>query len=79
MPLPPRQIAVLRYLGDRKSATARNVTRDLRIPRTAVQNALRLLAGKGLASADHATFPASWSVTEFGSAVLAAAATEREQ
>ena len=78
MPLPPRQIAVLRYLGKAKTATARNVSRDLKINRTAVRNALRGLADKRLVSVDHGTFPASWSVTEIGGAVLAAANFERE-
>jgi DNA-binding MarR family transcriptional regulator len=78
MPLSLRQATVLRYLGDRKSATARNVSRDLLTGRTAAQNALRDLAGKGLVSKDPATFPASWSVTDIGAALLAAAANERE-
>ena len=78
MPLPPRQISVLRYLNDHKAATVRNVSRDLGINRTAAQNALRLLADKGFASVDRGTFPATWSITDIGSAVVAAAATERD-
>jgi predicted transcriptional regulator len=78
MPLPLRQVEVLRYLSERKSATTRNVARDLLIGRTPAQNALRGLAGKGLVSKDHATFPASWSITDMGAAVLAAAPDERD-
>jgi DNA-binding IclR family transcriptional regulator len=75
MPLPPRQIMVLRYLGDgnRKNATTGNVAKDLRINRTATRNALRLLAGKGLIAVDRSTFPMSYAITEIGGAVLAAA------
>lgn len=78
MPLPARQVRVLRYLGKHGTATVWNITRDLNLNRTAVQNALRLLAGNDLVSVDRGTFPASWSVTDFGAAVLAAE-PEREQ
>jgi DNA-binding IclR family transcriptional regulator len=78
MPLPPRQIAVLRYLHDHKTAaTTRKVTRELRMSRDNARNALQGLAGKGLVTADHADFPVSWSITDTGSAVLAAA-TEQD-
>ena len=71
MPLPPRQVKILRYLGgDRKSATARNITRDLRLPRSAVRNALLELSGNRLVSPDHTTWPTSWVLTDFGAAVL---------
>jgi DNA-binding MarR family transcriptional regulator len=73
MPLPPRQISVLRYLNDRKSSTTGNTARDLKMARRTAQAALQGLADKGLASKDHATFPASWVITEIGAAVLAAA------
>ncbi len=72
MPLPTRQIQVLRYLGDRKSATVGNISRDLLMSRDAVKSALRSLASRGLATADYGTLPASWSVTDIGAAVLAA-------
>jgi DNA-binding IclR family transcriptional regulator len=77
MPLPFRQIAVLRYLGDRKSATTGQVARELRLNRTAARNALRPLADNRLVSADHGTFPMSWSITDMGAAILAAA-SERD-
>lgn len=72
MPLPPNEITVLRYLG-KQTATAGNVSRGLKMNRTAVRNALRGLADKKLASVDHGTFPASWSITDIGAAVVAAA------
>lgn len=78
MPLPPRQITVLRYLGERKSATTGSVARELRMSRDNAKNALRGLESKGLASLDRATFPASWSITDIGAALLAAAAPETE-
>jgi DNA-binding IclR family transcriptional regulator len=77
MPLSSHESAILRYLGDRKSAaTTRNITRDLRMTRRDARNALQELAGKGLVSKDSATFPPSWVITEIGSAVLAAARQE---
>lgn len=79
MPLPDNQIRVLRYLGKHGTATARNVSRDLDLNRTATRNALWGLAGNGLALVDRRTFPALWSLTDMGSAVLAAANFGREQ
>ena len=74
MPLSPNEAEILRYLGKNKTATAGNVTRDLGINRSAVRKALHGLAENKLASVDRGTFPASWSITDIGAAVLAAAA-----
>jgi DNA-binding MarR family transcriptional regulator len=41
MPLPLRQARILRYLGDRKSATTGKVARDLNMNRDNARNALR--------------------------------------
>jgi DNA-binding MarR family transcriptional regulator len=78
MPLTVRQSLILRYLGTCKSATTGNVAKSLLMNRDDAQNALRGLTSRGLASVDHGTFPASYSITDIGSAVLAAA-NEREQ
>ena len=78
MSLPPRQIFVLRYLNDRKSATTGTVARELRMNRDGVKSALQSLESARLVSLDRATFPVTWSVTDIGAALLAAAATERE-
>ena len=78
MPLPPNEAEILRYLGKQnKTATAGNVVRDLGINRSAVRKALHGLAENKLASVDRGTWPASWSITDIGAALLAAA-TERE-
>jgi DNA-binding MarR family transcriptional regulator len=77
-PLPSRQFAVLRYLADRKSATARDVTVDLRLNRTAAQNALAFMAAKGLVTGDPAAFPMTFAITDEGRAVLADAVTAAE-
>jgi len=73
MPLSSHETAILRYLGKHKTATAANIRRDLKLGRTPVRNALRGLAGVGLVRADHGTWPVSYSVTDMGGAVLAAA------
>jgi DNA-binding IclR family transcriptional regulator len=73
MPLPPRQITVLRYLSDRPSATTRKVSKDLLMNRDDAQNALQGLTSRHLVSADHGTLPVSWSITDMGAAVVAAA------
>jgi len=72
MPLPPNETAILRYLG-KQTATAGNVSRHLHLNRTAVRKALHGLADKKLASVDHGTWPPSWSITDIGAALLAAA------
>jgi predicted ArsR family transcriptional regulator len=77
MPLSSNESSILLYLAKHRTATAGNITRDLHLNRTAVRRALRGLADKKMASVDHATFPASWSITDMGAAVVAAAATER--
>jgi hypothetical protein len=46
MPLPPRQITVLRYLSDRPSATTRKVSKDLLMNRDDAQNALQGLTSQ---------------------------------
>ena len=78
MPLPGRQVTILRYLNDHKTATMRNLTRDLGMRRADVHEALRGLADLGLASADHGTLPVSYAITDMGSAVVAAADFKRE-
>ena len=78
MPLPSRQVEILRYLGKNGTATAGNVARELGISRRPALAALKLLAGNRLVSVDHSTWPASWSLTEIGRAVLDAE-PEREQ
>lgn len=72
MPLSSDEAAILHYLGKHK-ATAGNIRRDLKMGRTPVRNALDGLADKKLASADRSTWPPSWSITDFGATVLAAA------
>jgi DNA-binding IclR family transcriptional regulator len=76
MPLPENEISVLRYLGKHKTATARNVSRHLGMNRSATRKALHGLADNKLASVDLGTFPASWSITDIGAALLAAAGRE---
>lgn len=78
MPLPARQVAILRYLDDQKTATMRNLTRDLGMRRADVREALRGLADLGLAATDHGTLPVSYVITDMGSAVVAAANFQRE-
>ena len=78
MPLPPRQIDVLRYLGKHKTATAGNVSRDLHLNRSATRKALLGLADDRLVFVDRNTFPASWALTDVGSALVAAANFQRE-
>lgn len=73
MPLPSRQIDVLRYLGEHKTATAGNIRRDLGLSRHYARNALQGLADKGFVSKGSVTIPPSWVITEIGAAVLAAA------
>jgi DNA-binding IclR family transcriptional regulator len=74
--LPPRQLAVLRYLATRDRGAARDVTRELRMNRTAAWNTLRLLTAKRLLTADLVTYPISFEVTSKGSAALDAAMRE---
>ncbi len=78
MPLSQNEAEILHYLGRHKTATAGNVSRDLRLNRSAVRKALHGLADNKLASVDRATFPASWSISDIGAAILAAAATGQE-
>lgn len=78
MPLPPRQITVLRYLGDRKTATTGNVARELEVSRRTALADLKLLADSKMASVDRGTWPASWALTDIGAALVAAAATGQE-
>jgi DNA-binding MarR family transcriptional regulator len=60
MTLPLAQSRVLRFVADTGPATARQVTKALRMGRGDVQNALRLLDGKGLVTlADLCAWPAS--------------------
>jgi DNA-binding IclR family transcriptional regulator len=77
MPLSEHETSILRYLGKHKTATAGNIRRDLKLGRTPARNALDGLADVGLVSADHGTWPVSYSITDMGGAVLAAA-NERE-
>jgi hypothetical protein len=76
MPLLPDEIKVLRYLGEHKSAITRHITRDLKMTRPDALSNLHGLAGKGLVSRDSITIPPSWSITDFGAAVLDAADQE---
>lgn len=78
MPLSQNEAEILHYLGKHKTATAGQVSRDLGLNRSAVRKALHGLAENKLATVDHGTFPASWSITDIGAAVLAAAATGQE-
>ena len=78
MPLPDRQIKALRYLGDRKTATTGNVARELEVSRRTALNDLRLLADSKLVFVDRNTWPASWALTDIGSALVAAANFQRE-
>lgn len=74
MPLPARQVEILCYLSDRKTTTtAGNVAREIKVSRRTALNDLRLLAGNRLVSVDRSTWPASWSLTDVGSALVAAA------
>ena len=75
MPLSENEAAILHYLG-KQTATAGNIRRDLKLGRTPARNALDGLADKKLASVDRSTWPPSWSVTDFGASVLAAAGQE---
>lgn len=68
--LPLRQLAVLRYLNDKGPSRVKDITAALRQGRADVQNALRLLAGKGLAHVQY-TFPATWAITADGQLVVA--------
>ena len=76
MPLSSNETAILRYL-EHRTATAANIRRDLKLGRTPARNALQGLADRKLISADHGTWPVSYSITDMGAAILAAA-NERE-
>lgn len=76
--LPLRQFAALRYLADFGPAPVREVTAALRADRGDVQNALRLLASKGLVTADFDPYPAEYAITDAGRIALAAAVNAAE-
>jgi DNA-binding transcriptional ArsR family regulator len=76
VPLPIAQVRVLRLIADTGPATARQVTRGLRLERVITQNALRLLTDKGLVTADHFTVPVSYKITSAGHLALAAGGGE---
>jgi DNA-binding IclR family transcriptional regulator len=78
MPLSKHEADVLRYL-EHRTATAANIRRDLKLGRAPVRNALHELADKKYVSVDHSTLPASWSITDLGAAVLAAAPEQEPQ
>lgn len=73
MTLPLAQCRVLRFVADAGQVTARQVTQGLRMDRHTANNALTLLAGKGLAAADSTTVPVSYTATSEGLKALAAA------
>ena len=78
MSLPQNEAEILHYLNDHKTATAGNVSRDLKMNGSAVRKALHGLADDRLVFVDRNTFPASWALTDVGSALVAAANFQRE-
>ena len=78
MPLSKPEAKILHYLGKHKTATAGNVSRDLKMNRSATRKALHGLADDRLVSVDRGTWPASWALTDVGSALVAAANFQRE-
>ena len=78
MPLSQNEAKILHYLNDHKTATAGNVSRDLRLNRSAVRKALHGLADDRLVFVDRNTVPASWALTDVGAALVAAANFGRE-
>ena len=71
MPLPARQVEILRYLGKYGTATAGNVARELGISRRPALAALKLLALQPpCVRGSHRTWPAvTWyPITEIGRA-----------
>ena len=78
MPLSQNEAEILHYLGKHKTATAGNVSRDLKMNRSATRKALHGLADDRLVFVDRNTFPASWALTDVGSALVAAANFQRE-
>ena len=66
MPLPDIEAGILHYLGENKTATAGNVSRDLKMNRSATRKALHGLADSRLVSVDRGTWPASWALTDVG-------------
>lgn len=71
MTLPLAQSRVLRFVADTGPATARQVTRGLRMDRDTARNALRLLTGKGLLAPDQFAVPVTYAVTDEGKEALA--------